>query len=251
MTAVACIALLAAVWSFLLKQPVWERDLDWWLKVLTTLYISISLVCILAVFSLVPHVPASVAEPDLEATKMESVGSDRLEPLELRCRRLERANRVLMAWVLLLTLGLAFLAAASFPRRSQSHVVTDRSGRTRLSVDLDKDATEAVNECFWDESGGRQITLGLDAGSSPGVTFGELGELSMGVVRGFGPYLDLSDQRARRLISMGLDSEGRPSLTLLSPGTKSGVFVEFDKDGNPGLRLLDTKGKTLFQVPRP
>ncbi len=159
-----------------------------------------------------------------------------------RITRLERSNRRLRVWLVILTLALVvgeFLMPFS--------LVQNPFGKQRIGWSTFPDV--AV-QAFWNAKAERRLELGTVGKGEPVVYLLDQSErLRLGMDLQPEPTLTLRDQGGEARIRMTLEPDGSPRLSLMAPPGKGGIFMGMQADGNPILKIIDKDGNLLIQVP--
>jgi len=170
--------------------------------------------------------------------------------LEERVESLERSNRRLKLWVLvvLAVVGGLVCIAATQPVanvvRAQRFELVDAKGKVRIQLGIGGKDGQAPGAGLFDEKGQLRAALAVGADGSPFLSlYDEKGNGRAGlsaVPEGTG--LTLYDEKGKGRAGLSLVANGNPLLGLYDEKGKVRAGVTLLADGAPRLDLLDEKG---------
>jgi hypothetical protein len=189
------------------------------------------------------------------------------DELSARLARLERSNRRLRIWLIILTLGL--IAGVFFkpfsviknPLGGEMIGATTYDGsavqgfwnrshirRLEMGVVRREGGTPAVYLLGEDE----KLRLGLDLRPQPTLTFCEpsgAARMRMHLTPDGTPNIGILDETEKVQVFLGILADKSPSLKLVNASGKGGVYIGTQADGTPVLQITDKNGKEIFRVP--
>jgi hypothetical protein len=161
-----------------------------------------------------------------------------------RINRLERSNRRLKVWLILLT-SVVLVGAFLKP---YTILGNDFSGRM---VGISMGSGTAV-QGFWNTEKQRRLEFGVVKKGDPCLyLLGPDERVRLGLDLRPEPNVTLRDRDGAARIRMYLLADGSPIFSLTDASEKGGIFFGIRADGNPVLLLKDKDGNTLFQAPDP
>jgi hypothetical protein len=170
--------------------------------------------------------------------------------LAIRLARLERSNRRLRRWLILLTLGVLVGVFVDVCFRPVS-VVRAIGGKQYIgSTALGDTAVQG----FWNNRGERRLTMGVVSKGYPAINLlgqNDLPRLGIFLNEGDLPSIMLYNPLRSGGIFMDVASDGRPRITLRAPAGEGAIVLGFLPDGNPSIRLVDRDGKHVVDVSSP
>jgi len=179
-----------------------------------------------------------------------------IEELSTRLQKVERQNlRMRAAGACGLVLAVAWMAmgqAAPPPKVVQAEKFELRDGEGKLLAQLGLTEHATPELLLYDTSGGRRITLAVEADGLPHLNLRDKAgnsraRLYVGSDTMETPVLVMCDKDRIRA-SLSARDRG-PTLVLLDKNDKARAELAVFPDGSPVLELSDKSGKSVFKAP--
>lgn len=171
---------------------------------------------------------------------------ERIERLERKVLRLRASSLAVLAGVALIFVSMLVASRPSDTIATKSLVLQDQWGNVRAKLGLGQDGSPQL--AFHDIHGNKLVSLAQTYADSSALTFFDRGE----------PRIQLSSN-SQGMSTLRFLDEGRESQTSLFMGrdrsmgvslvsADQGMFLGFQADGSPGLRIVDETGKEQGRI---